>query len=476
MLEKTIQERLRALPAVHELLKHPIFIELKKSHSESSITAFVRESLESLRRSILSGEEKTLPPEDIEWFTRYVYHTFQMQHERKLVEVINATGIVLHTNLGRAPLHKPSEWHSLGEDPKYMNIEMDLQTGKRSNRQKPIRDVLVKLTGCESATVVNNCAAATIISLRALAKDKEVIVSRGQLVEIGGSFRIPDILEVSGAKLREVGTTNMTRIADYEKAINPQTALLMRIHQSNFRIRGHTASPSLEEFVSLSKKHNIPFVDDVGSGAMVPLERFGLTDEPLVMDSVKAGADAVLFSGDKLLGGPQSGLILGKKQIIERIESDPLMRAFRCNKTTLASLESILLLYLSGRPVEKVIPIYCMLAQTPAELRQRCEKLVRHKKWQDLTDVVEFEIIDEVAYVGGGTLPDQTLPTVVIAIGPKTMTAEDLARQLRDAGTPIITRVKCERVLIDLRAVKADSEDSLLNGLMYIFREFRWSD
>src|SRR5262249_25318833 len=285
--------------------------------------------------------------------------------------VINATGIVLHTNLGRSPIAEPAARAAYDAARGYLNLELDLGTGKRSSRQDPIRDVLCPLLGCESATAVNNCAAATVITLRALAAGKEAIVSRGQLIEIGGSFRIPEIMGVSGATLREVGTTNITRIKDYERAIGPSTGALMRIHHSNYRISGFAEAATLEELVALGRKHNVPVIDDIGSGAMIDFARFGLPGDPVVGESLAIGADLVLFSGDKLLGGPQAGIIIGKKELVQRIEKDPLMRAFRLDKMTLAALEATLRLYRHPDRALAEIPILRMLSLTPNDLRPR---------------------------------------------------------------------------------------------------------
>jgi len=344
----------------------------------------------------------------------------------------------------------------------YLNLELDLGTGKRSSRQDPIREVLCPLLGCESATAVNNCAAATVIVLRALAAGKEVIVSRGQLIEIGGSFRIPEIMGVSGATLREVGTTNITRVSDYEKSIGPNTALLMRVHHSNYRVSGFTESASLEELVALGRKHNLPVVDDVGSGAMIDFARFGLPGDPVIGESLATGADLVLFSGDKLLGGPQTGVIVGKKDLIQKIEKDPLMRAFRLDKMTLAALEATLRLYRHHDRALADIPTLRMLGTPAAEIRRRAEALAARLRGVPGLDV---EVRDDSAFVGGGSLPDLPLPTAVLAVAAKGISDEVLAERLR-AGTPaIMARVQDGRVLFDLRTVSERQEPELIEAI-----------
>ena len=345
----------------------------------------------------------------------------------------------------------------------YLNLELDLATGKRSSRQLNVRDGICRLTGAESATAVNNCAAATVIVLRALAAGKEVIVSRGQLIEIGGSFRIPDIMGVSGATLREVGTTNITRVSDYESAIGPDTGLLMRIHTSNYRVRGFTRAVGIDELVSLGRKHGVAVVDDAGSGAAVDFAAFGLPGEPLVSEGIAAGADLVLFSGDKLLGGPQAGLIAGRADLIARIERDPLMRAFRLDKMALAALEATLRLYRDPEAAVREVPTLRMLATPVAELRARCERFA--EQLRGAPGMADVEVRDDVAYVGGGSLPDQALPTVVVAVAPGGQSEEAFAARLR-AGTPaVVGRVQGGRVLFDLRAVFYRDEDELTRAV-----------
>jgi L-seryl-tRNA(Ser) seleniumtransferase len=341
----------------------------------------------------------------------------------------------------------------------YLNLELDLVTGQRSSRQDTIRDWVSRITGAESATAVNNCAAATVIVLRALAAGKEVIVSRSQLVEIGGSFRIPEIMAVSGAILREVGTTNITRSGDYERAIGPNTALLLRVHQSNFRISGFTQSATLEELVALGRKHNLPVVDDIGSGALVDFARFGLADEPLAAMSLRTGADLVLFSGDKLLGGPQAGVIGGRKELIQRIERDPLMRAFRLDKMTLAALEATLRLYLDESRALAEVPLLRMLNVPLDELRRRAAALAERLAGLPGTSATAR---DAEAYVGGGSLPDRALPTAVVELTVAGLSDAELARRLRTGDPAVLARAQGGSVLLDVRTVFPEQADALL--------------
>ena len=359
---------LRSLPAVTVVLD--AVQALVPAHGQAAVTGPVRAELDDLRARLKAGEALD-GAVSLDAITRNVAIRVEAAAAPHLRPVINATGIVLHTNLGRSPIAEVAARAAYQAARGYLNLELDLDSGTRSSRQNPIRDVLVPLLGCESATVVNNCAAATVIALRALAAGKEVIVSRGQLVEIGGSFRIPEIMAVSGATLREVGTTNITRIEDYERAIGPNTGLLMRVHHSNFRIHGFTESATLGELVALGRMHNLPVIDDAGSGALIDFARFGLPGDPVIGESLAAGADLVLFSGDKLLGGPQAGVIVGRAALVQRIERDPLMRAFRLDKMTLAALEATLRLYRDEARAVSEIPTLRMLATPVEEIRRR---------------------------------------------------------------------------------------------------------
>jgi len=452
---------LRNLPAVSRVLEHALLEDLRDQHSPEYMTEAVRTVLNEVRAELLSGVSADTERESI---VQRVLQLLDEQSQLQLRCVINATGIILHTNLGRSVLHESAALAAYHAARGYLNLELDLETGLRSSRQNPIRDGIQRITGAESGTVVNNCAAATVIVLRALALGKEVIVSRGQLIEIGGSFRIPEIMSVSGVSLREVGTTNITRIADYERAIGPNTGLLMRIHPSNYRIRGFTETPTIDELVALGKKHNIPVVDDVGSGAVFDFAPIGLPGEPLVSEGIHAGADLVMFSGDKLLGGPQAGIIAGKLEFIQRIERDPLMRAFRLDKMTLAALEATLNLYRDRAQVQAEIPTLKMLNMTIEELTTRCVRIA-----EPLRKLPEFRFVEvepESAYVGGGSLPDLALPTVVVALQARDLSEELFAKRLRTGTPAVMARIQHGKVLLDLRTVLPHQEAELLTAIL----------
>jgi L-seryl-tRNA(Ser) seleniumtransferase len=452
----------RRLPKVSEVLDLPALAAARARHPHAAVADAVRGEIDTLRAHITAGRPLD-GQADPDALAARIVARLELVAAPQLRSVINATGIVLHTNLGRSPMSEPAAAAAYQAARGYLNLEMSLSTGKRSSRQDPIRDGVRRVTGADAATVVNNCAAATVIVLRALAAGKEVIVSRGQLIEIGGSFRIPDIMGVSGATLREVGTTNITRIGDYERAIGPNTGLLMRVHTSNYRVRGFTKAASIEELVALGAKHNIPVIDDAGSGAAVDLAPFGLPGEPVVSEGIRAGADLVLFSGDKLLGGPQAGIIAGKAPLVQKIEKDPLMRAFRLDKMTLAALEATLLLYRDPAKAVRVVPTLRMLSTPLAELQERCRAFAA--RLLELPQLESVEVLDDVAYVGGGSLPDIAVPTCVVAMTAKGVSEETFAERLRTGTPAVVGRVQNGRWLMDLRTVFAEQENELLGAI-----------
>ena len=350
---------------------------------------------------------------------------------------------------------------------------LDLHDGKRSSRQSAIREWVCQLTGAKSATVVNNNAAATVIALRALCQGKEVIISRGQLIEIGGSFRIPEIMAVSGTILKEVGTTNITRLEDYERALGLGTAAILRVHPSNYRIRGFTASVPLADMVALAKKHGIGVIDDIGSGALIDFGRFGFDGEPVARDSIAAGADLVLFSGDKLLGGPQAGILAGKKKWIEKIESDPLMRAFRCDKMTLAALETTLRLYLNEERALRQIPILQMLATPLAKLHQRAQALAQ--RLLPIEGLASVNFCEDQTYAGGGSLPDQAMKSCVLELQAKEIGAAEFARRLRVGVPAVMGRLREDKLVLDVRTVFEHEEAGLVEAIQNACR-LRGSD
>lgn len=450
----------RQLPSVSKLLERAPLLAARERHPHHLITEAARLEVEALRAELTAGRTPVL---DADALAHAIAAKLDAGAALQFRPVINATGVVLHTNLGRSCLAEDAARAAYEAGRGYLNLELDLATGKRSSRQGNVRAGILALTGAESATAVNNCAAATVIVLRTLAgapgQPKEVIVSRGQLIEIGGSFRIPDIMAVSGATLREVGTTNITRLADYEKAIGPNTAAIMRVHTSNYRVRGFTKSVELADLVALGKKHSVPVIDDAGSGQAVDLTPFGLGGEPGVAEGIATGADLVLFSGDKLLGGPQAGLIAGKGDLIQKIERDPLMRAFRLDKMTLAALEATLRIYRDPERALRTIPTLRMLTTPHSELRARTEAFAeRVRAIAGLT----VEVRDDIAYVGGGSLPDVAVPTTVLALSANRMGETELAARLRTGTPAVMGRVQDGKVLLDLRAVFERQEEELL--------------
>jgi L-seryl-tRNA(Ser) seleniumtransferase len=452
----------RDLPAINEVLEMPRVRALTPQHSHELIVAAIRQELAELRKRVGQGEQVD-GQANADFVAERVAERLGRELRPKLRSVINATGIVLHTNLGRAPIAEEAAHAAYEAARGYLNLELDLETGKRSSRQNAIREWVCRLTGAESATAVNNNAAATVIALRALCQGKEVVVSRGQLIEIGGSFRIPEIMAVSGAILREVGTTNITRLADYERAIGPTTGALMQIHSSNYRISGFTQSVPLSDLVELGRNKNLPVIDDIGSGALLDFGRFGFTGEPVARESIAAGVDLVLFSGDKLLGGPQAGILAGRKEFIHKIEHDPLMRAFRLDKMTLAALEATLRIYLNEERALQEVPGLRMLGVSLSDLRQRAEVLA--VRLREVEGVAKVKVSEDVAYVGGGSLPDQPMKTCVIEVEARDTSDEELAYRLR-IGTPaVIGRLRDGKLLLDLRTVFTHQEESLIEAL-----------
>jgi L-seryl-tRNA(Ser) seleniumtransferase len=376
----------------------------------------------------------------------------------QLRRVINATGIVLHTNLGRAPL-APEASRAVAEAARtYTNIELDLATGERGSRYAAVEGVLRELTRAETAVVVNNNAAAVLLALSALAAGGEVVVSRSELVEIGGSFRIPDIIAQSGARLVEVGTTNKTRVADYERAIGPATRALLKVHQSNYRIVGFTASVAVGELAPLARKHALPVLEDLGSGTLVDLRAFGLAAEPTVRDAIASGADLVTFSGDKLLGGPQAGVIVGRRDLIARIERHPLLRAVRVDKLTMAALDATLRLYLDPERLAERLPVLRMLAEPVASVVRRAQALLAQL---DEIAGLDCRIEDTEAFAGGGSLPEHRIASAAVALRPAGTSAGQVAARLRAQRPAVVGRIAQDRLLLDLRTVAEDEVASV---------------
>jgi L-seryl-tRNA(Ser) seleniumtransferase len=452
----------RWLPSVNDVLAAAPVQALAAEHGHDATAAAVRAELADLRDLLRQGQALN-GEAGVDDVAARVVTRLRREAAPKLRPVINATGIVLHTNLGRAPAAEEAARAAYDAARGYLNLELDLETGKRSSRQSAVREWVCRLTGAESATAVNNNAAATVIVLRAVCQGKEVVVSRGQLIEIGGSFRIPEIMAVSGAVLREVGTTNITRLSDYERAIGPNTGALLQVHTSNYRVSGFTKSAPLSDLVALGRKHKVPVIDDVGSGALLDFARFGFRGEPVVRASVAAGADLVLFSGDKLLGGPQAGLIAGRKELVQKVEKDPLMRAFRLDKMTLAALEGTLRLYLHEERALREVPVLRMLGTPPEELRLRAESLA--DRLRALPGVTSAAAKEDVTYVGGGSLPDQTMPTWVVEVTATGVSDAELALRLRTGTPAVMGRLRDGKLLLDVRTVFPPQEPALAEAV-----------
>ncbi len=445
----------RDIPSVDEVLRSDTGREIAAASSEKVATDLTRRVLDELRTDVTAGN--AVGAGKTEFLKRVLMRMKQeWEAERRsgTRRVINATGVVIHTNLGRAPLSTDAR-KAVADASGYCALEYDIATGKRGKRGRRAESLLAELTGAEDVLIVNNCAAAAFFVLTVFAAGGEVIISRGEMVEIGGDFRVPDVLAQSGATLREVGTTNRTKLADYEKAINEETRVILRVHPSNYRIVGFTAMPTLAELAAISRSRNVLFYEDIGSGALIDLSDFGLKDEPIVRDSIAAGVDVVTFSGDKLLGGPQSGIIAGRAEVIERLRKHPLYRALRVGKTVYAALESTLDVY--RRSAYDEIPVLRMLRMTKEEIGERAERFVAGSQISDL----RFEIIDGHSAIGGGAAPNVQLETRLIAVSHAEMSASKLEFKLRQNDVPIIARIVEDQVVIDLRTVGEEDEAAL---------------
>lgn len=450
---------LRGLPKIDELLLDEQLVFFMESTPRSVVVDAAREIIDELRREILSGEREDTPEKDE--LIAEICDRITGKKKRNLRTLINATGVVLHTNLGRSNLCRAAVESVTAVADSYSNLEYDLKKGARGLRHDHVEKIIAKITGAEAAMVVNNNAAATMLCLSAMAFGKEVITSRGELVEIGGSFRMPDVMAACGAVLREVGSTNKTRLSDYANAIGEQTRALLKVHTSNYRIVGFTESVSPAALAELGRSRSIPVIEDLGSGCLVDLAPLGLRDEPTVQASVKAGVDVLSFSGDKLLGGPQAGIIVGKRHYIDLLKRHPLARALRVDKLTLAALEATLQAYADGTALQE-IPVLSMLAQTPEELRQQAESLCRRMGEIGVT----AEVVSTENPVGGGAVPTQTLPSFAVAVAPRGSAAA-LEAQLRQRPVPIIVRIAHDRCLLDMRTLFPADLDEILQA----FRE-----
>jgi L-seryl-tRNA(Ser) seleniumtransferase len=456
-------ELYRLLPSVDEVLHDPCFASLLSQEGQSAVTESVRTVLARLREEINAGRLGGVDSVQLALagLGDAVGRQVRSDTAFSLQPVINATGVILHTNLGRAPLAEAALKRISEVAGRYSNLEFDIGAGERGKRDVHVERLFSRLLNQEGVSgirtvVVNNCAAAVMLALNTLAEGGEVIVSRGELVEIGGSFRVPDVMSKSGAILREVGTTNRTRIQDYERSINEKTRLLLRVHRSNFAIIGFTEQPALEDLAALGHKHKIPVMEDLGGGALLSLHSLGV-NESGVADSLLAGADLVTYSGDKMLGGPQAGMLSGREELIQRVRSNPLFRALRVDKLTYAALEATLVEYL--RQNHGAIPFVRMMRLPAEEIHKRAEAVREKIAGQGVQ--IEIAIVPGQSLVGGGSAPTSTLPTFLLAVTSYSLSADELAARLRRNSPPIVTRVEDGRVLLDLRTV-FPSEDEVV--------------
>lgn len=464
-------ELLRSLPSIERLLATPAAERAAAEIGRDRSRDLLREITDELRRELSgsSGEEKNaepcmLNPESLQQeIERRLEARLARINKPSLRRVINATGVIIHTNLGRAPLARTALEALAEVAANYSNLEYDLGRGRRGKRESHCLELLRRLAGSESAIIANNNAAAVLLVLNTLAEGGEVIVSRSELIEIGGSFRIPEVMEKSGARLREVGTTNRTRISDYERAINENTRLILRVHPSNYRIIGFTERPSVQEIAALCRRAGIASFEDLGSGCLIDLAPYGVKDEPVVAESIRSGVDVVSFSGDKMLGGPQAGIIAGTSSIIDRVRKNPLMRALRVDKMTYAAIEATLRLYERGA-AQSEVPVIRAIAMKQEEIARRAERFALSIK-QASGGKLKASIEEGVSVIGGGSAPEVELPTVLVALEDEQMSAASIEERLRGHSIPIIARTERDRVMIDLRTVQPEEEAVILEAV-----------
>lgn len=472
MNDKT-RELLKNLPKIDE-----VFLLLEDSCvfeglSRDIVVEKCRQVVEEMRKTILEADKKGrkgAPPSSADEAAQEVRKRLLALYSYSLRRVVNATGIILHTNLGRAPLCADALQRIVAVSEGYSNLEFNLDKGKRGTRYDHVRELLCCISGAEDAIIVNNNAAAVLLALNTLSAGQEAIVSRGELIEIGGAFRIPEVMEKSGAILREVGTTNRTHLSDYENAVNSNTGVILKVHTSNFKVLGFTDEIGLGELVELGKKNSVPVMNDLGSGCFVPLDSYGFDREPTVQEVIKAGADVVTFSGDKLLGGPQAGIILGGKTVLDTIKKNPLNRALRIDKLTLAALEATMMYYLDLDSAVRDVPVLRALTEPVAEVEKRAHTLVALLEQLSLKDMT-FSITGDTSMAGGGSLPTQEIPTFVVAMHSSTIPASRLERKLRKLKIPIIARIYEDKVLFDLRTIPEEEFGLITDGMRQIAQE-----
>ena len=454
--------KLANLPSVDEYLKSPYGQNWLKTYNRKTVLRAIRETIDAKRKEILDGNDPEL---SLDALSGDIESSIKRLSAYKLKPLINATGVVIHTNLGRSALSEKALENVTAIAAGYSNLEYEIAQGKRGKRYSHLKDVLTEITGAEDAVVVNNNAAAVLICLDTFAKGKEVIVSRGELVEIGGSFRIPDVMESSGAILREVGTTNKTHPADYENAFCGNTALILKVHQSNYKVIGFTEEVSTEDLAKLGREFKTPFVADLGSGSIISLEKYGIHGEPTVMDVIKAGADLVTFSGDKLLGGPQAGIIVGKKKLVQKIQKNPMLRAMRIDKMTFAALEATFMQYLDEEKAVRDIPTVRMLTEPQEVIKKRARKILTTLK-KSISEQATLDVISDQSRAGGGSLPETNFPTFSVSIKPLNIKVNALEKRLRLGEPPVIARIKEDTLLIDARTIEDREIKILVNCIV----------
>ena len=454
----------RMIPKVDVILADNTVKELIDEYSYEVVIESIRDNLNNLRNFITKCDDEDKALSMTEGLISDIKKSVENAYVPDMKKVINGTGTILHTNLGRAPLNKAHMERLADIASGYCNLEYDLNGGGRGERYSHFEELLCKITGAEAAMAVNNNAAAVILILSTLAKGGEAIVSRGELVEVGGKFRIPDVMELSGAHLKEIGTTNKTHLSDYEDAINEETKVIMKVHTSNYKILGFTESVSVSKLISLKEKHDIPVIEDLGSGVLVDLEKFGLDHEPTVQESVKAGADVVCFSGDKLLGGPQAGIIVGKKKYIEAMKKNQYTRAFRIDKFTATALELVLMEYLSTENAVKNIPVLNMISRPIEEVKKDAEEFSRKLTMANLPCNVHTVLCD--AQIGGGSLPHKVIKSMGVAIKPSLISTAAFEERLRSMDVPVIGRVSDDELILDMRTFEKDYEDKFIAALI----------
>lgn len=461
----SLNEVLRGLPSVSDLLATPTGRAIALTAGESHAAELSRQVVDQLRQAILGGGATV---DDLAREAERRLSSWWRSAEMKGVRrVINATGVVIHTNLGRSRL-ADAAIEAVTQAAGYCTLEYDIETGKRGSRGRRAEQLIIELTGAEDVLIVNNCAAAAFFVLTVFARGGEVVVSRGELVEIGGDFRVPDVLTQSGARLREVGTTNRTKLADYEKAVGEDTRMLLRVHPSNYRIVGFTTVTPPADLSALSKQHDLVFYEDIGSGTLREMSSIGIAGEPIVAESIKAGVDVVTFSGDKLLGGPQAGIIAGKRDLIDKLRRHPLYRALRADKVTYAALEATLEIHRRGDEFDQ-IPTLQMLSMTKGDVAERAARFCKELASKlGKRSELKFEMIDGDSATGGGAAPGVKLETTLIALTHKDLSALRIEQKLRFATVPVIARIVDDRVLLDLRTVSTAEEVGLIESLAAI--------